>query len=101
VESSANKCDFTKPSIYLRDLILIIIKSLLKSFNMSALMEFIEELGSEVNDLEQISNVNNRLSEEKILTRHLVSQVRMLLRIVQLQQEGNVVDAEELIVNYQ
>ena len=67
---------------------------------MNALKEFIEELGSEIHDLEQISTFNNRLSEEKILTRHLVSQVRILLRVVQLQQEGNEVDAEELIMNY-
>ena len=67
---------------------------------MNALKEFIEELGSEIHDLEQISNINNRLSEEKILTRHLVKQVRILLRVVQLQQEGNEVDAEELIMDY-
>ena len=67
---------------------------------MNALKEFIEELGSEIHDLEQISNINNRLSEEKILTRHLVRQVRILLRVVQLQQEGNEVDTEELIMNY-
>ena len=67
---------------------------------MSALMEFIEELGSEIKDLEQISTFNNRLSEEKILTKHLVRQVRMLMQIVQLQQEGNEVDTEELILNY-
>ena len=67
---------------------------------MSALKEFIEELGSEVHDLEQISTFNKRLSEEKILTKHLVKQVRILLEIVQLQQEGNVVDTEELILSY-
>ena len=67
---------------------------------MSALKEFIDELGSEVQDLEQISTFNKRLSEEKILTKHLVKQVRILLEIVQLQQEGNVVDTEELILSY-
>jgi flagellar basal body rod protein FlgB len=67
---------------------------------MNALKEFIEELSSEIHDLEQISTFNKRLSEEKILTKHLVQQVRMLLRIVQLQQDGNEVDAEELIMNY-
>lgn len=67
---------------------------------MNALKEFIEELGSEIHDLEQISTVNNRLSEEKILTRHLVKQVRILLQIVQAQQDGNMVDTEELILSY-
>ena len=67
---------------------------------MNALKEFVEEVGSEIHDLEQISTLNNRLSEEKILTRHLVKQVRILLQIVQLQQEGNPVDTEELIMNY-
>lgn len=67
---------------------------------MSALKEFVKELGSEIDDLEQISTFNNRLSEEKILTKHLVGQVRLLLRIIQLQQEGNEVDAEELILSY-
>ena len=67
---------------------------------MDALKEFIDELGSEIHDLEQISTQNNRLSEEKILTRHLVKQVRILLRIVQLQQDGNEVDTEELIMSY-
>ena len=68
---------------------------------MSALKEFIEELGSEIQDLEQISTLNKRLSEEKILTRHLIKQVRMLLEIVQLQQDGNEVNTEELILTYQ
>lgn len=68
---------------------------------MSALKEFIEELVSEIHDLEQISTFNKRLSEEKILTRHLIKQVRMLLEIVQLQQEGNEVNTEELILTYQ
>jgi hypothetical protein len=67
---------------------------------MNALEEFIEEIGSEIHDLEQISTINNRLSEQKILTKHLVKQVRILLRVVQLQQEGNEIDTEELIMNY-
>jgi hypothetical protein len=67
---------------------------------MNALQEYIEELDSEIHDLEQISTFNKRLSEEKILTKHLVKQVRILLRIVQLQQEGNEFDTEELLLDY-
>jgi hypothetical protein len=67
---------------------------------MSTLSEFLVEIKKEIDDLEQISIYNKRLSEEKILTKHLVKQVRLLTQVIQLQEEGNKIDTEQLVMNY-
>lgn len=56
---------------------------------MSEVTNYLEDLSNAVNNLEQKSIINNRLSEEKMLTKHLVKQIRTLLQIIRIQQEGD------------
>ena len=55
---------------------------------MCEVTEYLDDLNKSIRSLEQKSTDNNRLSEEKMLTRHLVKEIRTLMQIVKLQQEG-------------
>jgi len=55
---------------------------------MNEVTNYLEDLNKSITNLEQKSIVNNRLSEEKMLTRHLVSEIRALMQIVKHQQQG-------------
>jgi len=55
---------------------------------MNEVTNYLEDLNKSITNLEQKSIVNNRLSEEKMLTKHLVSEIRALMQIVKVQQEG-------------
>jgi primosomal protein N'' len=55
---------------------------------MNEVTNYLDDLNKSITNLEQKSIVNNRLSEEKMLTRHLVSEIRALMQIVKHQQEG-------------
>jgi primosomal protein N'' len=55
---------------------------------MNEVTNYLEDLNKSITNLEQKSIVNNRLSEEKMLTRHLVSEIRTLMQIVKHQQQG-------------
>jgi hypothetical protein len=57
---------------------------------------YLEDLSTSIGNLEQKSKQNNRLSEEKMLTRHLVKQLRTLMHIVRIQNEGGEIDPENL-----
>jgi len=67
-----------------------------RSYTMSEVTNYIKDLSNAINNLEQKSIINNRLSEEKMLTRHLVKQIRMLMQIIRIQQEGDEIDPERL-----
>lgn len=55
---------------------------------MNEVTNYLEDLSTSISNLEQKSTFNNRLYEEKLLTRHLVREIRALMQIVKLQQEG-------------
>ena len=55
---------------------------------MKEVTNYLEDLNKSITNLERKSIVNNRLSEEKMLTRHLVSEIRALMQIVKVQQKG-------------
>ena len=63
---------------------------------MSEVTNYLKDLSNAINNLEQKSVINNRLSEEKMLTRHLVKQIRTLLQIIRIQQEGEEIDPKQL-----
>ena len=63
---------------------------------MSEVANYLEELSDAINNLERKSVINNRLSEEKLLTKHLVKQIRTLLQIIRIQQEGEEIDPMQL-----
>ena len=61
---------------------------------MQEVTNYLDDLSNSINNLEQKSTRNNRLSEEKMLTRHLVKELRTLVQIVRTQQEGGNIDPE-------
>lgn len=63
---------------------------------MSEVTNYLKDLSNAINSLEQKSIINNRLTEEKMLTRHLVKQIRVLLQIIRIQQDGDEIDPERL-----
>ena len=63
---------------------------------MSEVNNYLKDLSSAIHNLEKKSLINNRLSEEKMLTRHLVKQIRMLMEIITIQQEGDEIDPKQL-----
>lgn len=73
-----------------------LLMDLKRSYTMSEVTNYIKDLSNAINNLEQKSIINNRLSEEKMLTRHLVKQIRMLMQIIRIQQEGDEIDPERL-----
>jgi hypothetical protein len=57
---------------------------------MNEVTNYLEDLNKSIDNLEQKSTLNIRLSEEKMLTRHLVREIRTLMQMVKHQQEeGN------------
>lgn len=65
--------------------------------NLRAMCEvtnYLDDLNKSISSLEQKSTDNNRLSEEKMLTRHLVKEIRTLMQIVKLQQEGGEINPD-------
>jgi len=63
---------------------------------MSEVANYLKDLSDAINNLERKSVINNRLSEEKLLTKHLVKQIRTLLQIIRIQQEGEEIDPMQL-----
>lgn len=63
---------------------------------MSEVKNYLDDLSQSISSLEQKSTLNNRLSEEKMLTRHLVKEIRTLMHMVKLQQEGSDIASERL-----
>jgi hypothetical protein len=61
---------------------------------MQEVTNYLDDLSTSINNLEQRSTDNFRLSEEKMLTKHLVKQLRTLMKIVRIQQEGGEIDPE-------
>ena len=61
---------------------------------MQEVTNYLDDLNTSINNLEQKSTDNYRLSEEKMLTKHLVRQLRTLMKIVRIQQEGGEIDPE-------
>jgi hypothetical protein len=55
---------------------------------MNEVTNYLEDLNKSISNLEQKSTFNNRLSEEKLLTKHLVREIRSLMQIVKHQQDG-------------
>jgi len=55
---------------------------------MNEVTNYLDDLSRSISNLEQKSTFNNRLSEEKLLTRHLVREIRALMQIVKHQQKG-------------
>ena len=55
---------------------------------MNEVTNYLTDLNKSISNLEQKSILNNRLSEEKLLTRHLVREIRALMQIVKHQHEG-------------
>jgi len=55
---------------------------------MNEVTNYLEDLNNSISNLEQKSILNNRLSEEKLLTRHLVREIRTLMQLVKHQQGG-------------
>lgn len=60
-----------------------------KPRTMNEVSNYLEDLNKSINHLEQKSTLNNRLSEEKMLTRHLVREIRTLVQMVKHQQENS------------
>lgn len=57
---------------------------------MNDVTNYLDDLSKSISNLEQKSTLNIRLSEEKMLTRHLVREIRTLMQLVKHQQEeGN------------
>lgn len=63
---------------------------------MSEVKNYLDDLNKSISSLERKSILNNRLSEEKMLTRHLVKEIRTLMQLVELQQEGSGIASERL-----
>ena len=55
---------------------------------MNDVTNYLDDLSKSISNLEQKSTLNIRLSEEKMLTRHLVREIRSLMQLVKHQQEG-------------
>ncbi len=62
---------------------------------MCEVTNYLDDLNKSISSLEKKSTDNNRLSEEKMLTRHLVKEIRTLMQIVKLQQEGGEINPDQ------
>ncbi len=54
---------------------------------MNEVANYLDDLSKSLSNLEQKSTLNIRLSEEKMLTRHLVREIRALMQLVKHQQD--------------
>ena len=63
---------------------------------MEEITNYLDDLNTSLSNLEHQSMLNIRLSEEKMLTRHLVKEIRTLMQIVKSQQERRAIASESL-----